>query len=200
MPSLFPSQPVEYPIDDGQLLVWPDFLDPSSADLFMQQLSDEIAWRQDQIKLFGKTHLIPRLQAFQSEPGIQYRYSGLSLNGDNWHPALNELRNQMYDLCGHHFNACLLNLYRDGKDSMGWHADDEPELGLNPVIASISLGQTRRFLLRRKDDHAQKHELKLTHGSLLIMAGSLQHHWQHSIPRSAPVQDARINLTFRQIG
>ena len=188
------------PITDGELIYIPGFLPPAQADTLFQQLYEGIEWRQDQIRLFGKQHAIPRLQAFQGEPGLHYRYSNLTLQSAPWHPAIAALLPTLNTYHPAGFNCTLLNLYRDGQDAMGWHSDDEPELGPDPIIASLSLGEARRFLLRHRTNKLlDKVELKLGHGDLLIMAGSTQHHWHHSVPRSKPIQSPRINLTFRHI-
>lgn len=178
----------------------PDFLDGSTADTLMAQLRDEVAWRQDRITVFGKTHPIPRLQAFQGDSGIQYRYSDLTLDASAWHPAVAAVRDQLALLCEQPFNCVLMNHYRNGQDKMGWHSDDEPELGYHPTIASISLGATRMFRLRHRFDKQQAPiELPLTHGSLCIMAAETQHYWQHSVPASRRITAPRINLTYRLI-
>lgn len=186
-------------IPDGELIYDANFLSVTEADNLLRTLTEEVNWRQDRIRLFGKEHPIPRLQSFQGEPGISYLYSNLKLEAEPWHPALDRLKNSLIEPCGTTFNAVLLNLYRNGHDSMGWHSDDEPELGQNPTIASISLGEERRFLLRRKDDHNIKREIVLEHGSLLVMRGTLQHFWQHSVPRTQKPREPRINLTFRHV-
>lgn len=186
-------------MQDGELIYDANFLSSSDADNLLHRLTEEVDWRQDRIRLFGKEHPIPRLQCFQGDPGISYLYSNLKLDTESWHPALKQLKNDLVEPCGTMFNAVLLNLYRNGQDSMGWHSDDEPELGQNPTIASISLGESRRFLLRRKDDHKIKREIVLEHGSLLIMRGTLQHFWQHSVPRTQKPRQPRINLTFRHV-
>jgi len=191
--------PITHDLCDGTLQLWPDFLSLETADRFLNALMDEIPWRQDEITLFGRTHNIPRLQAFQGDAGIQYRYSRLTLDADPWSSTISSIKQALEEHSQQRFNAVLLNLYRNGNDSMGWHSDDEPELGPNPVIASVSLGNSRRFILRRKDNHTEKLELQLTHGSLLVMSGALQHHWQHSVPRTRTACEPRINLTFRQI-
>ncbi|MBY4676665.1 alpha-ketoglutarate-dependent dioxygenase AlkB [Marinobacterium sp. CAU 1594] len=191
-------QTIELP--GGKLTYYPEFLATEQADRLLDQLAAGVAWRQDRIRLFGKEHPIPRLQAFQGEPGLSYRYSNLCLQSSPWHPALPPLLDRLAQLCGQRFNCVLLNLYRDGQDSMGWHSDDESELGANPRIASLSLGASRRFLLRhRKHTELDKQELLLEHGSLLLMEGALQHNWQHSLPRSRRVGQCRVNLTFRHI-
>lgn len=195
--TLLPSSTID--LQDGELIYDTHFLQRSGADDLLEALTEEVNWRQDRIRLFGKEHLIPRLQAFQGDPGIRYLYSNLQLEAEPLHPALAHLRRSLSDNYGTDFNAVLLNLYRDGQDSMGWHSDDEPELGTNPTIASVSLGEERRFLLRRKDDHTVKHEIVLEHGSLLLMRGALQHFWQHSVPRTQKPREPRINLTFRHV-
>lgn len=188
----------ELQLPDAELYYDPGFLPTEEADALLQQLQQQARWRQDRIRLFGREHLIPRLQAFQSDAGIHYTYSGLRLAGDAWLPGLQPLRQRLEAQCNQSFNALLLNLYRNGQDAMGWHADNEPELGRNPVIASISLGAQRRFRLRHNETR-NTHTLELEHGSLLLMAGPTQHHWQHCLPRSRRCHDPRINLTFRLI-
>lgn len=186
------------PVPDGTLTLDQQFLNTDQADTLYQQLSQELNWRQDSIRMFGRIVTIPRLQVFQGEPGIRYRYSGLTLETESWHPAINALRQEIEQVCGYRFNSVLINFYRNGQDGMGWHSDDEPELGPNPTIASVTLGQPRRFLLRHKSDKAiPQQELLPEHGSLLIMANQLQHHWQHSIPKTKRIMQGRINLTFR---
>lgn len=188
------------PLDDGELTYLPGFLNGHEATELLIQLSADIAWRQEQITLYGKTVNTPRLQAFQGAPGLCYRYSRLSLTSTPWHPAIAALLPTLTQYSAAPFNCVLLNLYRHGNDAMGWHSDNEPELGPNPVIASLSLGQSRRFLLRHKQFPQQKKkELTLNHGDLLIMSGSTQHHWQHSVPRTRKPLAPRINLTFRHI-
>jgi len=185
-------------IIDGELYFDKSFLNSEHSQNVYQQLLTEVDWRQDSIQMFGRRIAIPRLQAFQGEPGIQYRYSGLTLSTTTWHPVLLKIKQQLEQLSDHRFNSVLLNYYRTGKDSMGWHSDDEPELGQNPTIASLSLGNDRRFLLRHRFNKSiPQQELLLNSGSVLIMAGSLQHNWQHSLPKTAKAMQGRISLTFR---
>lgn len=158
-----------------------------------------IAWRQDHIKIYGKTIPLPRLSAWYGDPDCAYSYSGIYLQPNPWNNVLNWIRNQLRVRGGFCFNSALLNWYRSGRDHMSWHADDEPVLGRNPRIASVNFGASRRFLLRRIDDHQQKIEIPLHHGSLLVMSGALQHYWQHCVPKQARVQHSRINMTFRTI-
>ena len=178
----------------------PNFLKASQAEQLLQQLLSEIDWRQDQIMMFGRSVAIPRLQAFMGDNQINYKYSGLNLTAISWHPAVLELRDQLKAETGVEFNAVLLNLYRNGQDSMGWHSDDEPELGDNPVIASISLGAKRRFLFKNTDkSNPEKSELLLNSGSLLWMGRGVQQNWQHSLPKTKVCHQPRVNLTFRRI-
>ena len=189
----------QLPITQGELLYDPEFLLPTDAEQLYNTLEQQLNWRQDSIRMFGRIVKIPRLQCFQGEPGISYLYSGLTLYTTPWHPAIEQLKLQIETISGFKFNSVLINFYRDGKDSMGWHSDDEPELGPEPVIASISLGQPRRFLLRHRSDKSiPPQELLLNSGSLLIMAGQLQHYWHHSVPKTSRQMAGRINLTFRQ--
>lgn len=174
-----------------------DFIAPDEAQEIFLQLQAEVAWRQDEIKMFGKQVKIPRLQAFMADTGVSYKYSGLTLENIPWHPLVADIKAQVEEFTQQHFNAVLLNLYRDGNDGMGWHRDNEPELGENPKIASVSLGESRRFLLKSIDNKRQ--EFWLTSGSLLWMGTNMQKNWLHSVPKTTQVKAARINLTFRNI-
>jgi alkylated DNA repair dioxygenase AlkB len=183
----------------GQLDYLPGFFDPTESAAFFDALVNGIQWRQETLKLFGKEILTPRLTAWYGDEGIAYTYSGVTFRASAWTPALLAIKTRIEPVAGQLFNSVLLNLYRDGNDSMGWHSDDETELGSNPVIASVNLGQERRFDFRKKTDHSVKYQLMLGNGSLLMMKGDLQHHWQHQIAKSLRVKNARINLTFRRI-
>ena len=158
-----------------------------------------IHWRQDTIKMYGKTHKLPRISAWYGDNDCPYTYSGITLNPNPWTERLLMLNDELAKICKRRFNSVLLNWYRSGEDHISWHQDDEKELGDNPLIASVNFGESRRFLLRLCDDHAVKLELPLHHGSILVMAGGLQHHWQHSVPKQKKVLSSRINLTFRNI-
>ena len=159
----------------------------------------EVRWEQHWLTLFGRRIAAPRLSAWYADAGCNYRYSGLSLAAQPFTPVLAQIRACTEALAGHGFNSVLLNLYRDGADGMSWHSDDEPELGARPVIASLSLGATRRFRFRHRRDHAKTFAMDLPHGSLLLMSGDTQAHWQHALPRTARPVAPRLNLTFRRI-
>ncbi|MGL5892241.1 MAG: alpha-ketoglutarate-dependent dioxygenase AlkB family protein, partial [Bacteroidia bacterium] len=170
----------------------------TATELFTQ-LRASLNWQQQPIRMFGRMIMQPRLTAWYGDQGAAYTYSGLKNEPLPWTAELSALRKKLEQETGFRFNSVLCNCYRSGTDSMGWHSDDEKELGADPVIASVSLGQSRRFLLRNKTNHSQKHTLLLGHGSLLLMHGETQRNWQHSLPRTYTPCNERINLTFRQI-
>lgn len=174
---------------------WRDFEKEKLAKVAFKN----ILWTHDEIKMFGKIIYVPRYSAWYGDADMEYSYSGLKLTPKPWNKGLNFIKEKVSDIVNVNFNSVLLNWYRDGIDSMGWHADDEKELGENPVIASVNFGTKRRFILRRKDDNKEKIEIPLQHGTLLIMAGEMQHFWQHSIPKEKKVKEDRVNLTFRVI-
>lgn len=175
----------------------PNLFIKEQADRYFQQLKQGIEWQQEIVTVYGKTHKTPRLTAWYGDEDIEYTYSGLSVVTKAWTQTLNEIKNSVKAVANRGFNSVLLNLYRDGKDGVGWHSDDEPELGVAPVIASLSLGEIRRFDLRCKADHSQRYQLELDSGSLLIMRGNTQQLWQHQIAKRSVKLEARINLTFR---
>ena len=177
----------------------PGFLAQSEAEQLFNQLKSSIDWRQDKISVYGKQYPIPRLQAFIADEGITYTYSGLTLYGSGFPDYIETLKNRISSITNTKFNALLANLYRDGKDHMGWHSDDERELGAAPVIASLSLGAERTFQLRHRRTPKQRIDIELASGSLLIMGPELQHQWQHALPKRLRVSQPRINLTFRYI-
>lgn len=174
-------------------------VDAGKATQALSQIIETAPWRQDEITMFGKRMAVPRLTAWHGDPGATYSYSGLTMDPHPWLGALLPIRRCVEGLTSCSFNSVLVNLYRDGSDSMGWHSDDETELGPAPVIASVSLGATRRFNLRRKDDTSVKQSTDLAHGDVLIMTGATQSLWQHQIPKTARPVTERINLTFRTI-
>ncbi len=185
-------------VSDGILEYAPSFIPSEEATDLLEKLIERIDWRQEEMKMFGKVVQFPRLTAWYGDPEASYRYSGTTFQPTPWIPELLSLREKIQDVENHSFNSVLLNYYRDGQDSMGWHADNEKELGRNPVIASLNLGASRPFQLKH-NTLGDKQEIILEHGSLLIMAGALQHHWKHQIPKRKKIQEPRINLTFRQI-
>lgn len=158
-----------------------------------------INWKQDFITLYGKRSPLPRLTSWYGDSGRTYTYSGITSRPNQWNKGLLYIRQRVEDCAGATFNSVLLNWYRDGGDHLSWHSDDEKELGVNPIIASANIGETRDFVIRRKDDHSQRIVLPLKHGTLLIMKGEMQHFWEHSVPKRKNVRGSRFNLTFRRI-
>ena len=177
----------------------PAWLPAAQADALLLAMHAQVPWETHRIRMFGRWLDSPRLSCWMGDANAHYRYSGADFLPHSWVPAVLELREQLQQACAGRFNSVLLNRYRDGGDSMGWHSDDEPELGATPLIASLSLGAPRRFLLRRRDDPALKVEYLLGHGDLLLMRGQCQRDYQHALPKTARVSGERINLTFRQI-
>jgi alkylated DNA repair dioxygenase AlkB len=201
MTELFPVSDLEaldLPDGDLRMASAPDL--GGAPDYWFERLEGELDWREETIRLFGKTFLQPRLLAWHGDPGARYRYSGRMHEPLAWTPSLAALRSRVEELTGARFNSVLANLYRNEQDSMGLHADDEPELGEQPVIASLSLGEERVFRLK----HRRRQDLKpvrlgLPSGSLLIMAGDTQKNWKHEVPKQSRPCGPRINLTFRHI-
>jgi alkylated DNA repair dioxygenase AlkB len=189
---------IEIALEGAQLRIAPGFLAAREADAALDQLRASIGWEQHRIRLFGREHPAPRLSCWIGDPGARYTYSRTRFEPRPWTPVLAGLRDRVAGACGARFNSVLANLYRDGADGMGWHADDEPELGPEPVIASLSLGAARRFLLRQRGG-TQRLGLELPHGSLLVMAGATQARYQHALPKTRRPVTARLNLTFRWI-
>lgn len=188
------------PMPDGEVIIYRHFLKQSESDQFFDILFNSLNWRQEKIKFFGKEINIPRLTAWYGDEGKSYQYSGIKMNPNPWTPSLIVIKSEVETVLKLKFNSVLINLYRQGQDSMGWHSDDEPELGQNPTIASVSFGATRRFQLRHKSNKTLNTlEVALTHGSLLLMRGKTQHFWKHQIPKTSKTLTPRINLTFRAI-
>ena len=177
----------------------PGFIPEWDTLALFQSIRKEVTWDQHHIRIFGRRVASPRLSAFVGDAGIRYAYSGVSMIGSGWPPALAEVRHKVESHTGSSFNCVLLNLYRDGTDSMGYHADDEPELGPEPVIASLSLGGVRRFRMKPNDRNQEPLVVQLNSGSLLLMRGRSQRDWKHAIPKTARAVDARMNLTFRTV-
>lgn len=188
------------PLADAEIALDPCWLDVADADRLLHGLRQDIAWETHRIRLFGREHASPRLSCWIGDPGTAYRYSGALFEPHPWPSLLQPLRERLCAELGAGFNSVLANLYRDGHDCMGWHSDNEPELGAAPVIASVSLGATRRFVLKHRRDPERKLAIELPHGSLLVMVGATQRNYRHALPRTAKVTSERINLTFRCIG
>lgn len=185
-------------LPNAQVSYYPGFVSPECATHWFKQLCEQTKWRQEELTLFGKQVLAPRLSCWVADSGLDYSYSNMTMQATPWTPLLLEIKAMVEHLTGKPFNSVLLNNYRDGRDSNGWHADDEPELGNNPWIASLSFGATRDFLMREKAQPENKVKLPLESGSLLVMKGATQHYWQHNIPKRASAGQ-RLNLTFRTI-
>lgn len=182
------------------LLYIPEFFTAKESDQYLQHLLHNTRWTGRRLNLFGRTVSMPRLIAWHADPGVEYHYSGGTSPHHPWTPVLTEIKSRIETALAWKFNGVLLNLYRNGTDSMGWHSDDEPELGKEPCIASASFGETRRFELRHRQQNPRgKIHLPLQHGSLLTMSGDLQQQWQHHIPKEKQITGPRINLTFRLI-
>lgn len=193
------SKKVVLNLPNAEVSYFPSFLRSEQADLYLKALKETIPWQQDEITLFGKTYAQPRLTALYADNGKPYSYSNITMHPHGFTTELSEIKTTVELEVQTKFTTCLLNYYRDGRDSNGWHSDDEKELGQNPVIASISLGAERFFHLRNKADKSIKHKILLEHGSLLIMQGETQHFWQHQIAKTTKKIGERINLTFRVI-
>ena len=190
----------------AELALLPQWLGAAEADALFAALRADVAWETHRIRLFGREVAVPRLSCWIGDAGSGYVYSHHRFEPRPWPPVLAALRARVEDVCGARFNSVLANLYRDGADSMGWHSDDEPELGAQPVIASLSLGAERCFRLRRKLPRGttlaagDTLELSLAHGSVLRMAGDTQRLYRHDLPKVRAPVGARINLTFRWTG
>lgn len=199
MNSLFQSEPIHLNLPDAEIIYYPAFFDKKEADAIYNELMNTIPWQQDEITVFGKKHLQPRLTALFGNEGKPYSYSNIKMQPHPWNLLLQKLKTKIENVSDANFTSVLLNYYRDGKDSNGWHADNEKELGTNPVIASLSFGAERTFQLKHNSDKDQKKSIILEHGSLLLMKGTTQHYWKHQIPKTAKPIGPRINGTFRVI-
>jgi alkylated DNA repair dioxygenase AlkB len=187
-------------IRNGELLYVPALFSPQQAAHYLDILLQTIAWEQKTVKIYGRQMPSPRLTAWYGDPGAAYAYSGIALEPLPWLPVLLEIKKHIEAIAAYTFNSVLANHYRNGADSMGWHSDDEPTLGDRPVIASLSLGSARRFILRHKNDQQlEPVELPLGDGALLIMRHETQKFWKHHVPKSQQCVGARVNLTFRKI-
>ncbi len=196
---LLSTEPLRLRLPDADIRLWRQAFRPAEADEMLAVLRARIDWQQEDIVLFGERRRVPRLVAWHGDPGTAYTYSGTAHEPVPWTPALLGIRHRAEEITGQRYNSVLLNLYRDGRDGMGWHADDEPELGREPVIASVSFGATRRFKLRHRCSRSAASTLDLAHGDLLLMAGATQDHYVHAVPKTARPVGPRVNLTFRRV-
>lgn len=199
MNLLFPNTKIIFDLPDAELEYYPDFFSEEEANTLFDTLFTQIPWQQDDITVFGKTYLQPRLTALFGNDGKPYSYSNLTMQPHPWNTLLLAIKEKVETATHESFTSVLLNLYRDGKDSNGWHADNEKELGQNPIIASVSLGGERVFQLKHNHLKDAKKSIILKNGSLLLMKGTTQHFWKHQIPKTVKPVNPRINLTFRTI-
>jgi alkylated DNA repair dioxygenase AlkB len=183
----------------GEVYYYRHFFNKGQNEVYLNKLIHEIEWKQEPIRLFGKQVLQPRLTALYGNPKVPYGYSGIEMKAIGWTDFLLEIKENIEKVAQTDFTHVLLNYYRNGMDSMGWHRDNEKVLGVNPIIASVSFGVPRKFQFRLYADKSQKREITLENGSLLLMTGETQHHWEHQLPKTKLVKGERINLTFRKI-
>jgi alkylated DNA repair dioxygenase AlkB len=184
---------------DGEVLLFENFFEKKESERYFNHLLNEIKWKQEPIKIFGKEVMQPRLTSFYGDVEKGYAYSGIIMKPNQWTNELIEIKNKIEDVAEVKFTSALLNLYRDGKDSMGWHRDNEKELGSNPVIASVSFGESRIFKLRNYKNKKNVKSIELSNGSFLLMKGETQHYWEHALPKTSRRTGKRINITFRVI-
>ncbi|MEO8392950.1 MAG: alpha-ketoglutarate-dependent dioxygenase AlkB [Chloroflexota bacterium] len=185
------------PMQDADVVLYRQFFKLEEREVLLKRLSDEIEWKQESIRIVGKTVPIPRLTAWYGDEGTVYKWSGITQQPTAWTPLLLMIKQAVEAVAQTTFNSVLLNQYRSGQDSVAWHSDDEAEL--DPVIASVSFGAERKFQFKRIDDPKQRLSIDLPDGSLLIMGGTTQQYWRHRIPKTTLPQTTRINLTFRTI-
>lgn len=193
-----PASHEDHDLGDGWVREYPAAFTPAEAEILRHTLIQQLPWRQDRVRIAGRELNVPRLQCWMGD--ADYAYSGIKLTAEPWHPVVDHIRERVQTLTEYQFNVVLLNYYRNGQDSVAWHADDEPELGQNPVIASVTLGAERPFQLRHKRDKSRpRHRFMLTNGSLLLMGESIQNNWMHQLPKVKHLTESRLNLTFRRI-
>lgn len=185
-------------IRNGEYIYFPNFYNEATADKYFKRLIEDIKWKQESMKMYGKEIPFPRLTAWYGDNEKPYSFSGITLQPHSWSPGLLKVKNDIEPKANVVFNSVLLNRYRDGSDSISWHTDAEKELGQNPVIASVNFGAERKFQLKHKETE-ERIDIVLQHGSLLIMQGELQHYWKHQIPKTKKPLGERVNLTFRVI-
>lgn len=197
--NLFHEEPIHLNLSDAEFIYYPNFLSKEKADLFFEKLLNETPWQHDEIMIFGKKILQPRLTCLYGNEGKSYGYSNIIMHPNPLNSTLTFIKDEIENEINEHFTTVLLNLYRNEKDSNGWHADNEKELGRDPIIASLSLGEERVFQIKHNTKKEVKLSLTLQHGSLLVMKNGAQIHYKHQIPKASKPKNARINLTFRKI-
>jgi len=191
---------IKFDLPDADVVLYENYFNQTESNELFEKLKNNIEWRQDKMKIYGNEINLPRLTAWYGENDKNYSFSGISLNPKNWTSELLQIKQRIEKIVNTNFNSVLLNFYRDGKDSISWHTDAEKELGKNPIIASVTFGETRQFQLKHKNNKDLKTvSIPLNNGSLLIMQGSTQHFWLHQIPKTDKQLKPRINLTFRII-
>jgi len=191
---------IKFDLPDADVVLYENYFSQTESNNFFEKLKNNIAWRQDKMKIYGNEINLPRLTAWYGENDKNYSFSGITLNPEFWTVELIQIKQRIEKIVNANFNSVLLNLYRDGKDSISWHTDAEKELGKNPIIASVTFGETRQFQLKHRNNKDIKTvSLPLKNGSVLIMQGSTQHFWLHQIPKTDKQLKPRINLTFRII-
>ena len=199
MLNLFPEEKIILDLPDAIFEYYPNFFSKEEADKLFTILNEKTPWQQDTITVYGKNHQQPRLTALYGNEGKPYKYSNIITNPHPWNSTLIHIKEAVEEKANHNFTTVLLNLYRNERDSNGWHADNEKELGRNPIIASISLGEERSFQLKHNTIKEAKQNLILKHGSLILMKEGSQIHYKHQIPKTVKAKNTRINLTFRTI-
>lgn len=191
---------IQFDLPDAAVTLFENFFTPEESNRLYKSLSENIKWQLDQINFYGKLIDLPRLTAWYGDPGISYTYSGISMSPNSWNDDLLFIKKRIEKVAKVEFSSCLLNMYRSGKDSVNWHQDNEKELGTNPVIGSVTFGETRPFQLKHINrGDIKKIDIYLTHGCFLLMKGTTQHFWKHQIPKTSRRINPRINLTFRII-
>ena len=191
-------EPISMP--DADVSILHEIEMPLPYDLMLQKLMEQTKWRQESVRIYGKVHQQPRLVSLYGDPGKRYDYSGISLHPLPWTDLLREIKRRIEDCTDATFNAVFLNFYRDHNDSMGFHSDDEKELGRDPTIASVTFGATRIFRMKHKfNSEIPVQKIPLTSGSVLLMKGKTQHFWKHGINKQTEPCGPRVNLTFRTI-
>jgi alkylated DNA repair dioxygenase AlkB len=197
--DLFKEDKQHLKLPNAEIEYYPNFLSEVKANRYFEIISEETNWQQDNIKVFGKTYKQPRLTALYGESNQPYSYSNITMYPRPFTKTIMTIKRDIEAISGEKFNTVLINLYRDGNDSNGWHGDNEKELGINPVIASLSLGEVRPFHFKHRKLKEERYKINLQHGSLLLMKGEMQHHWLHQIAKTKKKVDPRINLTFRRL-